>query len=229
MRKIVFILFIGTLLFAINVAFYVLSEDYRFFIKKIKYSDTIVYDNTLDVNDEETFDIIENGTWKKLEEESIPEVVLQDSFTFLEDIKSLTKEPKKKLVMNDIEREILLFFEKYALRKLQKHSSLFDITTEYPDKYFEYYSEELVVYFFSTKSYSEVYDIFEVLSYELPYDVNEINNFWQASFYINLKEVYTDEFIRIVLQYKNTAFWLKINKDVYNELKDVLEPMKAQK
>jgi len=131
--------------------------------------------------------------------------------------------------MSPTEKEILAIFDEFELKLLSKHASLFDITTEYPDEYFEYFSRDLVVYFFSTKSYSEVYDIFDILSDELPYDLNEVNNFGQSSFYINLKEVYTDEFVRLVVQYKSKAFGLKIHKDAYNEVKQVLEPFKAKK
>lgn len=208
MRKIVFILFIATLLFSINLVFYILSEDYRFFVKKIKYSDTIVYENIESVSDEnnvlalpQTLEVVQDTPVG--EPETV--VVDQSSLQFLEPLtrETVSEEP---LVMTKTEEEILEIFSSFELRELEKHASLFDITTEYPDDYFEYYSQDLVLYFFSTKSYSEIYDIFDILSEELPYDLNEVNNFAQASFFINLKEVYTDEFVRLVVQYENTAF-----------------------
>ncbi|MDR1988018.1 MAG: hypothetical protein LBQ24_04675 [Candidatus Peribacteria bacterium] len=54
---------------------------------------------------------------------------------------------------------------------------MFDITTEYPDNYIEYYSKELTVYFFPTRTYNEIYNIFKVLEYELPFKMNPLNNF----------------------------------------------------
>jgi hypothetical protein len=60
---------------------------------------------------------------------------------------------------------------------LELNSNLFDITDEYPDNYFEYYSKDLTLYLFPTKTYKEVYDIFSILKDELPYNINEINNF----------------------------------------------------
>lgn len=229
MRKLVFIIFVATFLFALNITFYILSEDYRFFIKKIKYSDTVVYDTGLTVDD--------TNTLPETEEDST-EVVIEnstDDTTFIKETGLTFFEPKRdkpqeeELELSGVEKDILKLFEEYDLKLLSKHASLFDLTTEYPDEYFEYYSNDVVLYFFSTKSYSEVFDIFEVLAYELPYDINEVNNFWQSSFYLNLKEVYTDDFIRLVVQYKNKAFWLKINKDTYNEVKQILEPLKSKK
>ncbi|MDR3150867.1 MAG: hypothetical protein LBU14_04670 [Candidatus Peribacteria bacterium] len=60
---------------------------------------------------------------------------------------------------------------------MEINTTLFDITTEYPDNYLEYYSKELTLYFFPTKKYSEVYDIFDTLRHELPFTINETNNF----------------------------------------------------
>jgi hypothetical protein len=57
------------------------------------------------------------------------------------------------------------------------NSSIFDITDEYPDNYFEYYSKDLVLYIFPTKTYSEIHDIFSVLDDELPFILNETNSF----------------------------------------------------
>jgi hypothetical protein len=54
---------------------------------------------------------------------------------------------------------------------------LFDLTDEYPDNYFEYYSRDLTVYLFPTKNYKDLYNIFDVLSKELPFSLKEVNNF----------------------------------------------------
>jgi hypothetical protein len=62
------------------------------------------------------------------------------------------------------------------------------------------------LYIFPTKSYEEVKSIFQVLTYELPYTLNQTNNFGTSSFYINLDEGYEDDNIRIVLEYKKRAF-----------------------
>jgi|TARA_Y100001960_G_scaffold324040_1_gene403572 hypothetical protein len=68
-------------------------------------------------------------------------------------------------------------FSQYDLKKIELNSNLFDLTNEYPDDYFEYYSKDLTLYFFPTKRYNEVYDIFHVLTFELPIELNKVNNF----------------------------------------------------
>ncbi|MDP2396498.1 MAG: hypothetical protein Q8S84_07630 [bacterium] len=68
-------------------------------------------------------------------------------------------------------------FSSYSINKLHVNSYLFDITDEYPDNYYEYYSKDLTLYLFPTKTYKEVFDIFSVLSTELPFKINEVNNF----------------------------------------------------
>ncbi|MDF1682974.1 MAG: hypothetical protein P1U46_04670 [Patescibacteria group bacterium] len=60
---------------------------------------------------------------------------------------------------------------------MEINTNLFDITDEYPDKYLEFYSPTLTIYFFTTKSYQELYDIFDILSTELPFSIKELNNF----------------------------------------------------
>ncbi len=223
MRKLVFILFVTMVLFMVNLIFYIASEDYRFFIKKIKYSDTVVYEGDVEVNDidRNPFWVTQewNTQWTGTIETPDPETL-----TFID----VVDDEPQEIEMNEIDNSILDMFSEYDLQLLEKHGSMFDITGEYPDEYFEYYSPDVVLYFFPTKSYRQVYDIFDTLSYELPFDINEVNNFWQASFYINLKEVYTDDFVRVIVQYKNTPFWLKIRKDEYNNVKEILDALKPQ-
>ncbi len=119
-------------------------------------------------------------------------------------------------------RKILEAFSSYWLKELENSNMLFDITNEYPDEYYEYYSDDLSLYFFTTKSYDDVKNIIEVIAFEVPYEINEVNNFLDKSFYINLDEVISDNDIRIVIWYKSITFWLKIKKDVYNDVKDIL-------
>jgi hypothetical protein len=45
-------------------------------------------------------------------------------------------------------------------------------------------------------------DIFKVLEYELPFIVKEVDNFGEASFYVNLDKDIQDRFIRLVISYE---------------------------
>ena len=118
--------------------------------------------------------------------------------------------------------KILDIFTKYSLKPIELTNNLFDLTWEYPDSYYEYYSKDLTLYFFDTKKYNEVYDVFDILTYDSPFTVNKIDNFWNSSFYINLNEDIQDNYIRLVINYKWVVFGLKIKKSEYNIIKEHL-------
>jgi len=77
-------------------------------------------------------------------------------------VKTETKEDQK-LSMSEYEKEILFLFKDYNFTKLYSHSALFDLTSEYPDKYFEYYSPEATLIMFSTKTYAQVKELLQVI------------------------------------------------------------------
>jgi hypothetical protein len=132
----------------------------------------------------------------------------------------ITKQPEKILWKNY--QKILDIFTKYSLKPIELTNNLFDLTWEYPDSYYEYYSKDLTLYFFDTKKYNEVYDVFDILTYDSPFTVNKIDNFWNSSFYINLNEDIQDNYIRLVINYKWVVFGLKIKKSEYNIIKEHL-------
>jgi hypothetical protein len=122
------------------------------------------------------------------------------------------------------EQEVLSRFQNnYVLTPVDiPWNELFSLTSEFPDAYREYINSHFSLYMFPTRSYKEVKKIFEVLRYEILIDINEVNNFWSSSFYINMQE-WDDNSIRIVFEYENLAFWLKIKKDSYNRVKEILD------
>lgn len=64
--------------------------------------------------------------------------------------------------------------------------------------------------------------MFEYLQIDLPFSINEVNNFWEKSFYINLDEKINDNYIRLVISENWITFWLKINKSQYENVKNIL-------
>lgn len=129
---------------------------------------------------------------------------------------------REEIKLTNIEKTILEKFEKYDLKEVDLHPRLFDLTWEYPDKYYEYYGKDINLYFFWNKLYSDLVDIFEVLTYELPFSINEVNNFWTKSFYINLNDWFDDWYVRVVIEKSNRLFWIKVKKELYSEMKDKL-------
>ena len=245
MMRWIIILFSLVVIFLWNIFLYYVSEDYRFFLKSLKYSDKVVYTKEdIDVNDKASnnCDKVDPYDWKDV---SIWEEEIKNNwsiwFSELSDFKENKEEeklkieeerwkikPKPRLLLSEVYKDILQDFKKYELEKLEIHTSLFDLTTEYPDNYFEYSSWDITLYFFQTKDYKWVLDIFNALSYDLPFTINKANNFFWKSFYINLEKDYEDEYIRIVTVYKKKTFWLKIDKRYYDDVKKILEKNKKR-
>lgn len=218
------ILFIIFLIFSflINVIFYYVSDDYRVFLKNLKNEEVIIEEKPSFINDD----------FSKEEETKLDEnieIVKPDNenniiFNKLDDNKV---EIKSDISLWKNYLDILDLFSNYNLQELELNTNLFDITSEYPDNYLEYYSKDLTLYFFPTKSYKDVYDIFSVLEYELPFKINELNNYGDNSFFINLNQDINDSFIRIVISNKWVVFWLKIKKNEYNQIKEKLNTLRT--
>lgn len=216
------ILFIIFLIFSffINVVFYYISDDYRQFLKEIKT------DSSISNIDDSLISSSENNVPIKSNDFNI-----DDSFEIVkpsnENDVIFNKIDDKVQIKSSINLwrnyiEILDIFSNYDFQELELNTNLFDITDEYPDNYIEYYSRDLTLYFFPTKWYKEVYDIFSVLEFELPFKINETNNFWEKSFFINLNQDISDSFVRVVISHKWVVFWLKIKKNEYNLIKEKL-------
>ena len=229
MRGIIIFLLMLMFLIAGNIGAYVMSEDYRFFLKKLKYQNEIVYEKQA-INDKQKLIIVDNPDTSDVENTQI--IVEPEWVTFLEVLSWNIVEKQQETLPNVTfeELEVLnALSEVYVLREVEKElESLFWITDEYPDLFRQYSNSHMSLYMFSSKRYSSVKNIFEVLSFELPIELNEVNNIWDASFFINLEDNIDDWLVRIVFEYQNYAFWLKIKKDNYNRTKNALEQLKAQ-
>ena len=218
MRRLIIFLIFLIIIFVVNLIFYFLSDDYRFFLKKIKDREEIIY------LDEQMFD----DSWEKeiLQDAELAKVNNINDEIFEKKDDSWLIELKSEITLWKNYKDIINIFSIYKLDKLEMNTNLFDITDEYPDNYFEYYSKDLTLYLFPTKTYSDLYDIFSVLSDELPFTINEVNNFGDNSFYVNLNDDIEDRFIRVVISNKGVVFWLKIKKSEYNLVKEKLNSLK---
>lgn len=224
MKKVIAFLIFLIIIFIVNVWFYYLSDDYRNFLKELKEWKIGISLNEQSFN---TDSITDNTNINEALDTEIVEVDNKKEDIYTLKIKD-TNETKNDVTLWKNYQEILKLFSIYNLIKLEINSNLFEITDEYPDKYYEYYSKDLSLYLFPTKTYSEVYDIFSVLSSELPFTVKEVNNFWEKSFYINLNKDIEDRFIRLVISNKWIVFWLKIKKSEYDLVKQKLNTLKNQ-
>lgn len=231
MKKIIYFIIFFIFIFWINVCFYFISDDYRFFLKKIKNTDEVVYLDEKNINDDYVEPFLESAIFKNdtienniiennLEENELIESEWEELVWSNVTNENSTKEVK--VVLWKKYREILDLFSFYGLEKIEINTNLFDIISEYPDYYYEYYSNNLTIYMFVSKTYTEIFDIFNFLEEEQPFTLNEVNNFWTNSFYINLKEDINDSFVRIIVNSNGIVFWLKIKKDEYNNVRQKL-------
>lgn len=215
MKNIILIILFLVGIFILNITFYYTSSDYQNFIKRVKKETSV---NT------QTW-TIENFSWNNNNKENYF---------------SWTIEPKeeKNISQNEVQtekeevklwksyQEILDLFKDYDLKKVDVSVNLFDLTNEYPDAYYEFYSPKLTVYFFTSKNYSDLYDIFKVLELELPFKLNASNSFWERSFFINFNSDVNDSFVRLVIVNNWIVFWLKVDKNEYENIKQKLQNFK---
>lgn len=233
MRKLIIFLIFLISIFIVNVIFYFLSDDYRFFLKKIKTPNEVVYleekkydDNIIDKNIEYIEINNEVINIDNLEDNKLTDTSNENQreFTLKEEYKEL--ETKNEIILWKNYTDILDLFSIYNLEKLELNTNLFDLTDEYPDNYIEYFSKDLTLYFFPTKNYTDLYDIFYLLSNDLPFSLNEVNNFWDNSFFINLDEYISDRFVRIIISNNWVVFGLKIKNTEYSLIKEKLNTLK---
>jgi len=232
MRNLILFLIFLILSFSVNILFYYVSDDYRNFLKQIKNDDNIETSINYQENSENeynsstwTIDSVDTEIDVKTEEEDLNNLDLENELNKEElDVEDI---PTSEIVLWQNYNEILDLFKSYDLTRMEVNANLFDLTNEYPDEYLEYYSKDLTLYFFTTKRYTDLKDIFNVLSEELPFNINEINNFWDNSFFINLEDDIDDNIVRIVIWNNWVVFWLKIRKNDYNLVKEKLNTLRT--
>ena len=210
-----------------NIFGYVFSEKYRTFIKEVKYH-SWQHDTEYEISDELEYKLIEK-TGKNGEKEIETQKVKNTDLTFLHMFSShdsALKDTSKELrdLFRDEQFVLEAFQKRFVLAEktdISDFDVILDVMDEYPDAYREYSGGQAKLYMFPTKSYDDVKNIFEVLAKESKYSVNATNSFGQRSFFVNLNT--PDDAVRMVFEYKNLAFGLKIKKAEYNTIKTIFE------
>ncbi len=252
-KKSINLIFLVFFFFLVHLFLYYFIPSYALYFKNIKYknsdnkietqlsnkknveikgvssytwSNFIIPDinGNLDEKEVKTSEIKAAVVWEKLTDRNEEQLINEDN------IKDTSNE--KEYFSNDkvdglVEQEILDLFKDFNLEEKEKseNSSLFGLTNEYPYEYKEFYSKEkkMTLYIFEWKLYDDIFNIFDVISYNLYFKVKKVNNFWDKSFYINLEPDLDDNYTRFVFSYKNKNFWLKIKKDWYNDIKMIMK------
>ncbi len=224
MKFLVKILYFILLIFVLNIIFYYISSDYKVFLKKIKYND-IAKDIQTDINVDVNNNIdVNNNSWELNIDKTFEKEILLDTNNEILQVNIDNDTIVEETILWKNYKNILNKFENfYDFDKIKVNTNLFEITDEYPDFYYEYYSRDLTLYFFTTKQYFEIYDIFDYLQNDSPFSIVEINNFWEKSFYINLNEEVDDKYIRLVITDNGITYWLKIKNNQYEKIKNILK------
>lgn len=229
-RSFLYILFVVLALFVGNIFFYNMSEDYQFLIKKLKYKEDVKVITQDDINDNYTLEWPASGVTSDIDESftDLDDDTQNQEDTTTPDSNVSAEDPEEKmLVLSQNGKDMLnLLWGENTYVQATSLASLFDLTTEYPDEYLEFKSQDTSIYYFGNKKYSEVVDIFFAISQWLPFTINKSNTFWEQSFFINLNPEFNDDVVRIVFESKKEVFWLKIKKDRYNAIKKSLEALK---
>lgn len=228
MKNIILLVLFVVGIFIVNMGFYYSSPEYRDFLKKVKTEAIKSQEVEEDLSKHSNSSYFSWKVEEKIKEEL--EEKVEKNFKIPEKIENKNND-KKLPIKQEVKlwksyQDILNIFSEYNLSKLEVNANLFDLTNQYPDAYYEFYSPKFTLYFFTTKSYEDIYDIFDVLQLELQFKLNPANNFWEKSFYINFDEDINDDVIRMVIFHKWIVFWLKVHKTEYNNIKQKLQNLR---
>ena len=226
MRNWIYILFFLIIGFLLNIFLFFFSSDYRYFLKNLKWDNVEQVAEGI-INDD--YDLWSENNLEYLDDKNNVDntnLVKEKDDLSESNVVVKNKLEEKKMEFNDVDKKVFNLFKRYSFNELELHSRLFDLTSEYPYDYKEFYTKDFNIYFFWDRKHSELLDIFEVLTYELPFTLNEVNNIWEKSFYINLDWNFNDNNIRFIFSYQNRLFWLKVWKNSYNKIKSILDNLK---
>lgn len=236
MKKIIYwIILVWTILSSV-ILLYLFNSDFNFFIKKLKYWENFVInkekitddynfnpDKTCDCSqynkellskiDELEKKLADSKAWTWWLESKVIDNIITDTIKETDEQNKWFSEAIKNFSWNF---KWLNFQEK----AYDDYYKIFDLTDEYLWNYLTYTSDNIEIYFFPDSTFDEMYKFFEVLSYDQYFSLNKVNNFWWKTFFIN-KDT-KDDYIRLVLEYDNKIFWLKVKNSYYNNVKNVL-------
>lgn len=234
MKLIVYLLLFIYTVFAFNIVLFELNDDYKFFIKKLKNNGEVVYvekdkitDQYWELYDELTKQLdeiddeyVDENNWEDIDEISYSDVTFVTNDVIVDETDKITWQDNFTARLTPEEENIYAKFQDYDLYKVNFKWRLFNLLDEHTLNYEEYAGEKFNLYFFRWDSYEKIINYIEGSSTIWLYEIKEVNNFWNKSFYIN--SFAEDYLVRIVIEYKWNIFGLSIDKSLYNEIKNIL-------
>lgn len=225
MKKIIYTIIILFWIFLLNIILFFFNENYNFFVKSLKNPDILLEEKSILINDDYLLDLSDIDPKEKEECicEEKEEIICENNSKEKQNIE-LEKELVDREKINRDIWEILNYFWEINLQKKEynEYYLIFWLTDEYPKEYETYVNNNFEIYFFPEYNFIKMYNFFKILSDELNISLNSTNIFKDNSFFINLNNK-KDDYIRVVVYFKNILFWLKIKKDYYMETKKILQ------
>lgn len=244
MKKIVYTIFSISFIFILNIFFFYYSNSYSYFLKNLKnnnenkkdLSNLITDDYMLNNLNQPSIPCIDN-TNKEIENNQNNinnEIIdiLNDNNKVIETIippkvdeNQILIKKLKSWEVDEKNLKLLSNFKEFNLKlnDYNDYYELFDLTIEYPKPYLTYLNNNsnLDLYIFIDDTFDNIYNTFNYLSWneEKKFSLNKTNNFGDKSFFINLEN---DNFVRLVIEKNNLLFWLKLKKEYYNNIKNIL-------
>lgn len=218
MKKIVYAILAISLAFLLNIWLYFYSENYSFFLKKIKYWNSVIEQESLNITDNYSLSPIKESCNCEV---SAP-IKCENTFSW-----KIT--PKENQIFDQTGQlnQLFTFFDKVTLveKPYNEYYKIFDITDEYPLEYRTYSNKNYELYLFHFWKFDDIYNMFDLLSKNInnknKFSLNKLNNFWNKSFFINTN--INDGNVRVVIDNWKILFWLNIKKSYYNDIKTILE------
>lgn len=218
MKKIVYAILAISLAFLLNIWLYYYSENYSFFLKNIKYGNSVIEQESLNITDNYSPSSIKETCNCEVSEP----IKCENTSTWkIIPVKNQTLDHTGQLNL------LFTFFDKVTLveKPYNEYYKIFGITDEYPTEYSIYSNKNYELYLFHFWKFDDIYNMFELLSKDVnnknKFSLNKLNNFWNKSFFINTNV--NDWSVKLVIDNWKILFWLNIKKSYYNDIKSILE------
>lgn len=219
MKKVVYSILILILTFLLNIWLYYYSENYSFFLKKLKYWDTMINNESQNITD----DYVANNSNCNCDN---VQPICSNSWGLVKENTNIVSNSWTSTSSWQID-EFFTHFDKNTLKIKQydEYYKIFNITDEYPTEYITYDNENFEVYLFLNWKFDDLYNMFELLSTDKTiinkFSLNKVNSFGKKSFFINT--INDDGRVKLVVDNWKILFWLYIKKSYYNNIKTILE------
>jgi len=220
MKTVTYIFMFLVFVLWVNIICFIYFDEYRFLLRKIKYPEMSIYINNSKITDE--YWII-----------NPPErdIFIEEEKNTLEDTKIDIKEPEDSQKEDNTQDSINIEDESQEKRPIaldafydydfekSSDSSLFWLFYDYIWDFSKYSSKELNLYFFKWSQYNQIKTYLQDKTKDIvDYSINEVNNFWDYSFYLN----WDNDVVMLIIEYPTIVLWAEIQYSEYKKIKEIL-------